>query len=82
MPALLWGRGGRGDAVPGADCGRACAGVCYKEAGTSLLHFSPPAPPTGSPQIAGRRLSHSQAAGSSQRGFYPPLRSQIVPLSL
>ena len=41
-----------------------------------------PSPPTGSPQIAGRRLSHSQAAGSSQRGFYLPLRSQIVPLSL
>ena len=55
---LSFGGGGRGEMqIAAADRGRACAGVCSEEAGTSLLHFSPPARPTDSSQVAGRRLS-------------------------
>ena len=76
---LCFGGGGRGEMqIAAADRGRACARVSYKGTGTPLLHFSPSALRTGTPQIAGRRLSLSQAAGSSQRGFHPPLSSQIV----
>ena len=78
---LCFGGGGRGEMqIAAAERGRACARVSYKGTGTSLLHFSPSALRTGTPQIAGRWLSHSQAAGSSQRGFHPGAKSSLCPL--
>ena len=51
MPALLWGRGARGDAVPGADRGRACAGECCEGTGTSEAQLSPSAPARALPRL-------------------------------
>ena len=50
--------------IAAADCGRACAGVCYEGTGTSRAQLSPSAPHGQSPDRSLQAQAQlSQAAG-------------------